>query len=261
MRTASGTASNWVHSCPGPAVTTTARGSRLASHARCTLRPNPPRPRPSPWSAGSPGRRAFPPAGGPGRPHGGAVHRVRGVVDQPDRIQPGLPPLDHPSMARLARGALNRWSTVCHGPYRSGGSRHAAPVASRQEVALATVRSSRHRPPRPCRRGGKNSAGSPHSRSDGTCRLMTTSSVPGRRTIHRTEPGCHGAASASWTRSTGRPANTRPDCRMNCRRVSRTAVTNPRAYNAAGGDMPANSAGSAVALPVLWELPRPHDTD
>src|SRR5215211_113955 len=60
--------------------------------------------------------------------------------------------------------------TVCHGPYRSGKSRHGAPVRSRQRMPLSTVRWSWLGRPVSGRAGGSNGSSRAHCSSVSSCR-------------------------------------------------------------------------------------------
>src|SRR6187549_2923765 len=96
MRTWSSTASSCVLSCRCPAVTSTASGNPLPSLTRWTLVPKPPRLRPRPWSAGSPGGGFFfrRPCGGAGGADVGAVDAEQFGVDQPGLVEAQLQSLN-----------------------------------------------------------------------------------------------------------------------------------------------------------------------
>ena len=69
-----------------------------------------------------------------------------------------------------SRQRRNRVYTLCHGPYRSGRSRHGAPVPSRQRMPFTTGRCALlARPVRGCS-GGSNGARRAHSSSVTSCR-------------------------------------------------------------------------------------------
>ena len=125
-----------------PAVITTESGFWPCSQARCSLVVRPPRDRPRPWSAGScctppAARPADPPFSRPGgvlvRPRDRGVHRhIPG--DQPGRIRPRLQRGQDPRPGPVALPAAEQPYTVSHGPYRSGTSRHGAPVRVRHRI-------------------------------------------------------------------------------------------------------------------------------
>jgi hypothetical protein len=65
-----------------------------------------------------------------------------------------------------------RLYTVCHGPYRSGRSRHGAPVANRHSIALTRVRWSLAGRPVVGRCGGSNGSSFAHWASVSSCRWL-----------------------------------------------------------------------------------------
>lgn len=65
-----------------------------------------------------------------------------------------------------------RLYTVCHGPYRSGRSRHGAPVASRQRMPLTMVRWSCAGRPVADRCGGSSGSSFAHCASVSSCRRI-----------------------------------------------------------------------------------------
>ena len=68
--------------------------------------------------------------------------------------------------------SLKRLYTVLHGPYRSGRSRHGAPVRMIHTMPLSACLSSlRGLPSWPCCRFGKYSSNLSHSKSVSSCRL------------------------------------------------------------------------------------------
>jgi hypothetical protein len=148
-RTAAGTASKAVESLTLPGVTRTARGRPRPSQARWTLVVSPPRDRPSVWSAAArAGSSSSSPAPAPFLRAPAACWWARLIVESTETVHPTAPtessrtwsPSSRRAQVPSASQRANRSWTVCHGPKRSGRSRHGTPVRNRHNTPLTTCR-------------------------------------------------------------------------------------------------------------------------
>ncbi len=126
-----------------------AKGVRPCSHAKCRFVVHPPRERPRPWSAGS---TLTPPGGStcrsPFYAHQRRAGAARAIVKSTLTSQT-ISPAASAQICNADRIAShtpprcqdrNNPYTDCHGPYRSGTSRHGAPTLVRQRIPSMSCR-------------------------------------------------------------------------------------------------------------------------